>query len=170
MLEQHTQPAAAGDGPPPRPLTEDVGWLLARSSHALRLAVLDRLAPFGVSLRGYTALSTAQRAVAEGRPLTQLALGRAICLDKSTMVVTLDELERTGLVAREPDPHDRRARVVAPTPAGRALLARAEAAVREVEAEALADLSEEERRTLLALLNRLVAGRLSAGFGGGSCL
>ncbi|MEK8105286.1 MarR family winged helix-turn-helix transcriptional regulator [Micromonospora sp. M12] len=40
-------------------------------------------------------------------------------MDKTTMVVTLDQLERAGLAERRPVPTDRRARLVAVTPAGR---------------------------------------------------
>ena len=45
-------------------------------------------------------------------------------LDKTTMVVTLDELEAAGLAERRPSPTDRRARVIAVTKAGAAQGAR----------------------------------------------
>ena len=42
-----------------------------------------------------------------------------IGLDKTTMVVTVDELERAGLAERQASSTDRRARIIKVTPAGR---------------------------------------------------
>lgn len=146
-----------------RPLEEHMGWLLSRAGHALGAALAEGLGPLGLNLRDYTVLLAAERAGLEGRPRTQLELARSARLDKSTMVVATDALEGRGLVERRPDPKDRRARIVAPTEAGRELLARAEGVVLGVEDEALADLGAEERRALRSLLTRLVAGRHPAG-------
>jgi DNA-binding MarR family transcriptional regulator len=72
------------------------------------------------------------------------------------MVVAVDSLEREGLVERRPDPRDRRARIVAPTGAGREFLARAEGMVLGVEDGALAGLRDEDRQALKDLLTRLI--------------
>jgi MarR family transcriptional regulator for hemolysin len=147
----------------PRPLAEHVGWLMSRASHAIGVALAERLGSLDLNIRDYTVLIAAERAAVEGTARTQLALARSARLDKSTMVVAVDALEEEGLVERRPDPNDRRARIVVPTDAGREVLARAEGVVLGVEDEALADLSAEDRRILRDLLTRLVAGRLSAG-------
>src|SRR5205807_7766660 len=55
----------------------------------------------------------------------QQELGSAMGIDRSTMVVLIDQLEAAGLAQRCPHPSDRRARVLAITPAGRTLLERA---------------------------------------------
>ncbi len=146
-----------------RPLEKHVGWLMSRASHAIGAALAESLAPLGLNIRDYTVLIAAERAAVEGAARTQLALARAARLDKSTVVVALDALEKEGLVERRPDPKDRRARIVVPTKAGRELLARAEGVVLGVEDEVLADLGVEDRQALRGLLTRLVAGRLSAG-------
>ncbi len=140
----------------PRPLAEHMGWLLSRASQAFGVELAEALAPLGLNLRDYTVLLAAERAVAEGRLRTQLELARAARLDKSTMVVAVDSLEREGLVERRPDPRDRRARIVAPTGAGRELLARAEGMVLGVEDGALAGLGAEDRQALKDLLTRLM--------------
>ncbi len=44
---------------------------------------------------------------------TQIRLAERCALDKTTMVVTGDELERSGLAERRPSPTDRRARIIA---------------------------------------------------------
>ena len=153
----------------PRPLAEHMGWLMSRASYALGVALTEGLSPLGLNLRDYAVLIAAERAVETGSPRTQLALSRAARLDKSTMVVALDSLEKGGLVERRPDPTDRRARVVEPTNAGRELLARAEGIVMDVENEVLTDLDPEEKRALRGLLRRLVMGRSSVGEEPGPC-
>ena len=170
MTESASISTEHGSTTTPRHLSENVGWLMARVSHALASALSKALVPLELSLRGYLVLSAAQRDVLEGKPHTQLTLARELGLDKSIMVLSLDELEGKGFVIRRPDPRDRRARNIEPTKAGRKVLARAQKAVREAEREALTDLSEEEQRTLLTLLNRLVSGRLSESIDSGSCL
>ena len=56
--------------------------------------------------------------------LTQSQLAELCALDKTTMVVTLDELERAGLAERRPSSTDRRARIIAVTEAGERIVAR----------------------------------------------
>jgi DNA-binding MarR family transcriptional regulator len=151
----------------PRPLAEHMGWLLSRASQAFGVELAEALAPLGLNLRDYTVLLAAERAVVEGRLRTQLELARAARLDKSTMVVAVDALEGEGLVERRPDPKDRRARIVAPTPAGQELLARVEGVVLGVEDEVLADLGAADRRALRGLLARLVGAVSPADDGSG---
>jgi len=71
------------------------------------------------------------------------------------MVRLLDAAEASGLVTRAPDPADRRRRVVSLTRAGEARLRAATEVAQEVQDEFLAPLSQAERRTLHALLERL---------------
>src|SRR4051794_27395952 len=102
---------------------------------------------------GYVALSR----LASGPAPTQLALAAAMGYDKTRLIGLLDGLERDGLITRDPDPADRRARVVHLTPAGRERHAAAARAIRAMEEELLAELSAAERETLLAVLPRLAA-------------
>lgn len=119
----------------------------------------EGLAPLGLNLRDYTVLLAAERASVESLSRTQLTLSQFARLDKSTMVVAVDALEKEGLVERQADPTDRRARIVVTTEAGRELLARAERVVLDVEDEMLAELDVEERQTLRDLMKRLVVER-----------
>ncbi len=162
-MADSTEERVGREGLAVRPLAEHMGWLMSRAAHGLGAALAESLAPLGLNIRDYTVLIAAERAGVEGAARTQLALARAARLDKSTMVVAVDALEKEGLVERRPDPKDRRARIVVPTDAGRELLARAEGVVLGVEAEVLAELGAEDRRALRSLLTRLVTGRLSAG-------
>ena len=59
-----------------------------------------------------------------GAEKTQGALAAEAALDKTTMVVTVDELERAGLAERRPSTTDRRVRIIAVTPEGERLVRR----------------------------------------------
>jgi DNA-binding MarR family transcriptional regulator len=87
--------------------------------------------------------------------MTQQQLGKAIGLDPSTMVSTIDELESRGLAERRPHPNDRRAHALQITDAGRATLARGRELARQGQEELLAPLSADERQQLHELLLRL---------------
>jgi DNA-binding MarR family transcriptional regulator len=133
---------------------EDLGALFARTTRRLIDAERPLLAAHGLSMWGYIALSHLAR-----QPTgSQLELAQAIDYDKTRLIALLDDLERDGLLTREPDPADRRARSVALTPAGRRRLAAARADVRSMEAELIAGLSAAEQRCLLAVLPRLARG------------
>jgi DNA-binding MarR family transcriptional regulator len=92
---------------------------------------------------------------------TQTELARIVGLDKTTMVVTLDELEAAGLAERRPSATDRRARVIGVTAAGRQKVREAEAIAAGVHQDVLAALPATERKAFVESLARLVAGRLS---------
>jgi len=83
-------------------------------------------------------------------------------LDKTTMVVTVDELEAAGLAERQPSKTDRRARVIGVTAAGSRKLRAAEKVLDRVREDVLAALPEDERAVFLRSLGRLACGRLSA--------
>jgi MarR family transcriptional regulator, transcriptional regulator for hemolysin len=135
----------------------DLLLLLSQTSHALNTELTAGLARIGFSPRGYCVLSTAL----EGG-LTQNRLAERCALDKTTMVVTLDELEGAGLAERRPSSTDRRARIIAVTPAGERKVAGARAIVAGVYGDVLAALPATERDAFVSALNRLVNGRLSA--------
>jgi DNA-binding MarR family transcriptional regulator len=52
---------------------------------------------------------------------TQNAISGLLRIDRTTIAAIVDDLEAAELVVRHPAPDDRRARLVVPTPAGRAL-------------------------------------------------
>ncbi len=87
----------------------------------------------------------------------QHEIGSAMGIDRSTMVVLIDELEVARLAERRAHRTDRRAREVLITPKGRRLLQRARRMALEVEGEVLRGLSEGERRELLRLLRRALS-------------
>src|SRR5262245_35939863 len=92
----------------------DLCVLLAQASHSLTTRMAAALSEVGISPRGHCVLYHALAA-----EQTQGELAELCALDKTTMVVTVDELERAGLAERLASPADRRARIVAVTEAGR---------------------------------------------------
>jgi DNA-binding MarR family transcriptional regulator len=130
---------------------EDLGALFARVTRRLADAERPLLRAHGLSMWAYVALSR----LAQQPAGTQLALAQAIAYDKTRLIALLDELEHDGLIARQPDPADRRAHTVRLTPAGEARHAAAQADIRAMEAELLGDLTATEQRSLLAALPRL---------------
>jgi DNA-binding MarR family transcriptional regulator len=55
----------------------------------------------------------------EGPTRTQAALAQSIGADKTRLIPILDDLQKRGLIARDPDPADRRVRLLALTGEGR---------------------------------------------------
>ncbi len=150
-------PEAPAGAEPPLPLASDLCWLLARASHALTTEMTAALEDSGISPREHTVLVTAMTGA-----YTQTELARMIGLDKTTMVVTVDELEAAGLAERRPSSTDRRARVIVVTAAGEQKVLEAEKVLDRVREDVLAALPSEERPVFLQALGRLACGRLSA--------
>ncbi|HEX5909475.1 MAG TPA: MarR family winged helix-turn-helix transcriptional regulator [Thermoleophilaceae bacterium] len=141
----------------PSELTGNLGWLLAQASHALSTELTAAFEAAGGTPRGHCVLSTASTGA-----FTQKELADRIGLDKTTMVVTLDALEATGLARRVPSPHDRRARVIEVTAAGKKAVREGEKVVQRIQEDVLASLPADEREALMEALAKLVCGPLSA--------
>ena len=145
------------------------GWVgrLLGSPTASRRLTTRRSAPLGLSLRTFAVLAT----VAGGAARSQLEIAQNVGLDKTTLVATIDDLERRAFVLRKADSDDRRARIVEITAAGAALLLHAGDAVRATERRVLADMSPEHVEQIQASLIALLSGPLHAYFDrAGSCL
>jgi MarR family transcriptional regulator, transcriptional regulator for hemolysin len=138
------------------PLSSNLGWLLAQASHVLITEMTVAFAELGVSPRGHCVLSTASTG-----DFTQRELAEAVGLDKTTMVVTIDELERAGLAERRLSAEDRRARIIAVTKAGEKCVATGQRVVEQIQEDVLASLPEDEREAFMSTLSTLVCSRLS---------
>jgi DNA-binding MarR family transcriptional regulator len=134
----------------PQPLAANLGWLLSQASHVLKTELTAALEGVGISPRAHHVLKTAMQG-----EYTQTELAGIVGLDKTTMVVTLDELEAQGLAERRLSATDRRARVVAVTKAGAAKVRQAEAIAARIHADVLETLPARERQALLDGLVRL---------------
>ncbi|MBV9816888.1 MAG: MarR family transcriptional regulator [Solirubrobacterales bacterium] len=135
----------------PAVLARHTGYLLNRAGAGAQREFGAALQTIGLTLRAWGAMNVID---ADG-PLTQHALGRALGVDPSTMVATIDELEVAGYVQRRPHPTDRRAHALHVTGAGRDLLGRGRALARTAQRELLAPLSPSEREQLHEMLRRI---------------
>lgn len=93
--------------------TDNFGNLFRDPALAMQQLVADELARRGFADLRPALLAVGQHVGAEGTRITELA-ARA-WLTKATVVHAVDELERLGYVTREPDPTDRRAKLVVAT-------------------------------------------------------
>ncbi|GAA2537260.1 MarR family winged helix-turn-helix transcriptional regulator [Pseudonocardia hydrocarbonoxydans] len=117
----------------------------------MREAARQALAPWDVTPAQARALGTLLRA----GPLRLGDLAEALRIAPRSATEVVDALEGRGLVERAPDPADRRATLVAPTPRG-AEVGTAIRAARAAEAEGMfRDLSETDRAHLARILRTL---------------
>ena len=143
--------------PAPPALTDNLCWLLTRAGHVLVNEIATALEASGMSPRAHEVLSAAVTGT-----FTQTELVGMVGLDKTTMVVTLDELEERGWAERAPSPTDRRARIVVVTAAGKRRLREADKVVHAVHEDVLGTLAAGDRDVLMSSLQELVGGRLAA--------
>jgi len=140
----------------------DLSYLLAHTSHVLATQMSTAMSSLGITPRGYCVLFHAMQA-----ERTQIQLAEIADLDKTTMVVTVDELERAGLAERRPSGTDRRARIITVTDAGRKVVAEGTRIADGVHRAVLHALPEAERDVLVSALTRLASGYLAVPAGGG---
>jgi DNA-binding MarR family transcriptional regulator len=138
---------------PANRLADDLGWGLAvvfRAYVRAADAVTDGI-PGGH--RGYQVLVAAAR----DEPGSQAALAQRLGIDRTVMTYLLDDLAAADLVARQPDPLDRRSRRIVATEHGRDILADLETRFGHAEQRLLAGLAPGDRPVFRALLHDLAA-------------
>jgi len=131
--------------------TARIGFLLQRAHHRLRERMVAVLEGSGLHL-GHIAILAA---LMEGEGLTQRALVERTGIEKSSMVLFIDSLERDGLALRTHRPGDRRAHNVMLTDEGARRLAILGPKLAATEDAFLSLLSATDRAGLAAMLARL---------------
>jgi DNA-binding MarR family transcriptional regulator len=134
----------------------DLSFLLSHTAHVLATRMTAAFAEIGISPREYCVLAHAMDA-----QYTQIELAKLADLDKTTMLNTMDYLERAGYAERTPSPADRRARIIAVTPAGAALVAAGHQIADGVHREVLDALPGEQREAFTGALTSLAEGLLA---------
>jgi DNA-binding MarR family transcriptional regulator len=137
----------------------DLSWLLNRAAQRMSDVVHAEAGRYGIGMRGQLVLT----ALCQEAGRTQLVLGAALAVDKTTLTTELDRLESCGLIQRRPDPRDRRVRIPEITEKGRQLQATLSEAIKNVTDQQVAVLSEAERTILEGALRRLVESPSHAG-------
>ncbi|WP_445004155.1 transcriptional regulator SlyA [Halomonas mongoliensis] len=131
---------------------ENIGFQLSRLPRLWRAIIDERLAPLGLTQTRWVTLYHLWR-LGDGQP--QCDLARAIGVEAPSLVRTLDQLSRQGLVERRPCDQDRRTKRVFLTAEATPLLERIDAVVRDARREMFEGLSEQELTTLSKLLSRI---------------
>lgn len=127
---------------------------LGRAHAALSAAADDEASRHGLSVGEVQALDALRR---KG-PLLVSQVRRRLRLSSGGATYLVSRLESRGLVERRGDPADRRARVVALTPAGEEAADATHPGLAERMRRAVSGLGKKERRTLLELLEALEDG------------
>jgi len=129
----------------------DLAAMLHPLVRALIAMELPVLAEHEVSMWGYSVLT----ALDDTPVRTQAALADAIGADKSRIIGTLDELQDAGLIARTPDPGDRRVRLLSITAKGREVRRAVRKDIRAHENRLLAAIPVADRQAFLRALQVL---------------
>lgn len=129
-------------------LAEDL-WAVM---HRLRHASAEAFAPLDITPGQARALGM----LARHGELRMSVLSEHLRIAARSGTEVVDELERRGLAGRRPDPEDRRAVLVAPTPAGLALADRVRAARATASEAYFARLDPGDRAALARILRTLV--------------
>lgn len=131
-------------------LDAQVGYLLRRASQR-HAALFQEAIPHGLTPTQFAALVR----LAEVGPCSQNQLGRLASMDVATIKGVVERLKDKGLVELRHDPEDRRRTRVSLSPDAETLVPDLHRVGHEISDSTLAPLSEDEARTLLALLGKL---------------
>jgi DNA-binding MarR family transcriptional regulator len=140
-------------------LGTSLGYLMKEVSSALRTAMEAVLRPLGMSVTHYSCLEL----LAQRPGLSNSELARGTFVTRQAMNVLLQALEADGLVTRSEQPASGRALPTQLTPAGRAQLATASAAVKGVEDRMKSGLAPREQDALRTMLSTCAASLRSSG-------
>jgi DNA-binding MarR family transcriptional regulator len=137
-----------------------MGYLMHWAGRLLRRDADRRLKALGLS-SGYLPVINA---LIHSEALSQKALIQTSSIEQSTMAATLARMERDGLVARRPDPRDRRSTLFSLTPTALDKVGAMKRAVEEVNQDALGSLPADQRQqfrdnlqTMILALEALMA-------------
>ena len=127
-------------------------WLVMMKAHrALERLAIQSIESFAVGLSDFGVMEM----LLHKGPQPVNEIGRRIGLTSGAITAAVDRLESCALVAREPHPSDRRARVVRLTAEGRAQAAKIFAGHQAAMDSAASGLSKSDRATLIRLLRTL---------------
>lgn len=129
---------------------ESPGFLLWRVTLGWQRAMREALAPYGLTHVQFVLLASAWWLGREGAP-TQMQLAQQAGTDPMMTSQVGRKLEDKGLIRRDEDPNDARARRIVLTRQGKALLTKALADVERADAEFFAALGNEQQRFVRAL-------------------
>lgn len=129
------------------------GFLLTDAARLLRARVDRALEEAGLGLTPGEARALVF--VSHFGPIRQSQLAERMGVEPMTLVGFIDRLEGRGLVVREADPEDRRAKTVRLTPAAQPLVEEIKVVLTRTREEATRNFTPEEIETMRRLLDRM---------------
>lgn len=143
--------AGAPCDPLPEVLATRVGFLLNRAAIRIRQMTEEALAPLNIHPKHYGLMAV----IRANGPTTQQAIGDVLKVDRTTMVLLVDDAESRDIVIRNPHPTDRRCHLLSLSENGAKVYEKAHRLVKQVEDEFFSVLREREKDHLVALLGKL---------------
>jgi DNA-binding MarR family transcriptional regulator len=138
----------------PLPEIHDRPGFQIRRAHQNSVSVfVDCLKPFDLTPTQFGALTMVSR----WGPVSQIDLARSLGFDRSTTALVVRLLESRRLIARSPNPDDRRKFALTLTPGGRRLLEASQQAAERARLALLEPFSRAEAAEFLRLLRRFNA-------------
>jgi MarR family transcriptional regulator, lower aerobic nicotinate degradation pathway regulator len=132
-------------------LEEQVGFLLRRAQQRHTAIFAARIGKHQLTPTQFASLAK----INDEGTVSQNKLGRLTAMDPATMQGVIARLLDRGLIARAPDPKDRRRALLRLTAEGRAAFAESAANGKLISRETLAPLDARERVAFLRLLAKL---------------
>jgi len=130
-----------------------IGFLIHDVSRLRRTVVDKALRPIGVTRSQWWVLANLSRHNGEGMMQTELA--KVMDVGKVTLGGLIDRLEATGVVARQADPSDRRAKRVVITPKGLKLLTEIQEIAKVVNARIMSGIAKADIARAEGVLHKM---------------
>jgi DNA-binding MarR family transcriptional regulator len=128
-----------------------ISWLLADASRLIRKLADRRLSAIGLTRAQWQALGNLRRM----GPMTQAGLAEIMEVETATIARLIDRLEAAGWIARTPEAHDRRVKLVSMTDKAQAIMGEVSVIGQKLRDDMLIDLSQTEREQLVVLLSTM---------------
>lgn len=129
-----------------------IAYLIGRLDHTLKRQLRDSIAPIGLTVTQYTALS----ALAGHSQLSNAQLAERSLVSPQAANEMVKMMEEKGWIERQPDPAHGRIIRINVSEFGYQLLSRCDSAVTQLESRMLAPLSEVERTSMRGQLRTLL--------------
>jgi len=129
-------------------------WLVQPTGRAWQRAAGAALTRSGLPLAAAAALLTIERL---GDGVRQKDVAEEAAIDPAAIARSINQLEKEGMVNRETDARDARAKTLHLTPAGRDVAARLNTALNEVRKTILAGISDKDGQAVVRVLLNLEA-------------
>lgn len=139
--------------------TDTFGFIVNDIARLIRAEMDQRCAGAGLGLT--TGEGRVLLNVSRTGPIRQAALAERLGIEAMTLSGALDRLETKGFVERQPDPADRRAKLVTLTETGTTVVAQIEPIAASIRGDAAHGIEPDEWQRLLAAL-RIARANLTA--------